>query len=92
VNWASPHPAAQALQQPVALKTASHIKAEMVDSLATALADLGIARPGDPTAATALTIVLTDDYLHPDLAALNQQQINRQQPWLLVNPWAVCSG
>jgi ribosomal protein S12 methylthiotransferase accessory factor len=80
----APAQAVQALQQPVALKTAgSRIKTEMVDSLATALADLGIALQEDPTA---LTIVLTDDYLHPDLAALNQQQIDRQQPWLLVKP------
>jgi hypothetical protein len=34
----------------------------------------------------ALTIVLTDDYLHPDLATLNQQHLHRQQPWLLVKP------
>jgi ribosomal protein S12 methylthiotransferase accessory factor len=36
--------------------------------------------------AVALTIVLTDDYLHPDLATLNQQHLDRQQPWLLVKP------
>jgi len=83
----APAQAAQALQQPVALKTAGNrISAEMVDMLATALRDLGIPAQSAPNADTTLTIVLTDDYLHPDLAALNQHQIDIQQPWLLVKP------
>lgn len=33
-----------------------------------------------------LTIVLTDDYLHPDLAAINQAALASGQPWVLVKP------
>jgi len=33
-----------------------------------------------------LTVVLTDDYLHPDLEAFNQQALKSQSPWMLVNP------
>ncbi|WP_413172613.1 TOMM precursor leader peptide-binding protein [Anabaena azotica] len=32
------------------------------------------------------TIVLTDDYLHPQLAEFNQQALKSQSPWMLVNP------
>ncbi|WP_223422336.1 TOMM precursor leader peptide-binding protein [Tateyamaria pelophila] len=32
------------------------------------------------------TIVITDDYLHPELPRINQQFIDDQQPWLLVKP------
>lgn len=33
-----------------------------------------------------LTIILTDNYLHPDLESINQQALVLQKPWLLVNP------
>ena len=83
----APAQAAQALGQPVSLKTAGdRIPAAMVDLLTTALQDLGVpVHPAD-SEAVALTIVLTDDYLHPDLARFNQQHLDRQQPWLLVKP------
>ncbi|MBR8833305.1 MAG: TOMM precursor leader peptide-binding protein [Stigonema ocellatum SAG 48.90 = DSM 106950] len=33
-----------------------------------------------------LTVVLTDDYLHPKLDEFNQQALQSQSPWMLVNP------
>ena len=33
-----------------------------------------------------LTIILTDNYLHPDLESINQQALASHKPWLLVNP------
>jgi ribosomal protein S12 methylthiotransferase accessory factor len=33
-----------------------------------------------------ITIVLTDDYLHPELEEFNQQALHAQAPWFLVNP------
>ncbi|MFM6896635.1 MAG: adenylate cyclase, partial [Microcystis panniformis] len=33
-----------------------------------------------------LTIILTDNYLHPDLDSINQQALASHKPWLLVNP------
>ncbi|WP_016951293.1 TOMM precursor leader peptide-binding protein [Anabaena sp. PCC 7108] len=33
-----------------------------------------------------LTVVLTDDYLHPNLEEFNQQALKSQSPWMLVNP------
>jgi bacteriocin biosynthesis cyclodehydratase domain-containing protein len=33
-----------------------------------------------------LTIILTDDYLHPNIAEVNQQAIVSKTSWLLVNP------
>ncbi|GAX34651.1 TOMM precursor leader peptide-binding protein [Nodularia sp. NIES-3585] len=33
-----------------------------------------------------ITVVLTDDYLHPQLEAINQQALKSQTPWMLVNP------
>ncbi|MBD2629267.1 TOMM precursor leader peptide-binding protein [Trichormus variabilis] len=32
------------------------------------------------------TVVLTDDYLHPQLEEFNQQALKSQSPWMLVNP------
>jgi len=83
----APAVAAQALQQPVTLKTAGNrISEGMLDILATALRDLGI--PVQPAEAEdiAFTVVLTDDYLHPDLATLNQHHVKTGQPWMLVKP------
>lgn len=82
----APTVAAKALQQPVHLKTVGNrISEGMVDILGTALRDLGIPlHPSDTDAA--LTVVLTDDYLHPDLAPLNRHQVETGQPWMLVKP------
>ncbi|NET02611.1 MAG: TOMM precursor leader peptide-binding protein [Sphaerospermopsis sp. SIO1G1] len=33
-----------------------------------------------------LTIIITDDYLHPNLEEFNQQALASQQPWILVKP------
>ncbi len=33
-----------------------------------------------------LTVVLTDNYLHPNLDELNQQALKTQTPWMLVKP------
>ena len=83
----APAQAARALQHPVTIQTAGdRIPPAMVDLLTTALQDLGVpVNPAD-SAEAAFAIVLTDDYLHPDLAHRNQRQIDRQQPWLLVKP------
>ncbi|MCB1743244.1 MAG: TOMM precursor leader peptide-binding protein, partial [Gammaproteobacteria bacterium] len=40
----------------------------------------------DPRSATPLLVVMTDDYLHPDLADINQQMLEQGRPWLLVKP------
>lgn len=85
----APTVAVQALQQPVMLTTAGENISEVtVAALATALRDMGIAvqNPTDAGASAALNIVLTDDYLQPELAALNKQALERQQTWLLVKP------
>ena len=83
----APAQAAQSLQQPVTLKTAGTlISQDIVDILSTTLQSLGL--PVQPTDSndSVLTIVLTDDYLHPDLATHNQHQLQTQQPWMLVKP------
>ncbi|MDT9276474.1 MAG: TOMM precursor leader peptide-binding protein [Limnospira sp. PMC 737.11] len=82
----APAVAAQALKQPVTLKTVGNrISEGMVDILGAALRDLGI--PLQPTEAeAALAIALTDDYLNPDLAPLNRHQVETGQPWILVKP------
>ena len=33
-----------------------------------------------------LNIVITNNYLHPDLAAINQMAVTHMQPWLLIKP------
>lgn len=83
----SPAVAAPALHQPVTLKTAgTRISEGMIAILSTALGDLGIPLQPAASTAAALTIVLTDDYLHPDLEILNQHQLQTGQPWVLVKP------
>uniref|UniRef100_B8HTZ0 YcaO domain-containing protein n=1 Tax=Cyanothece sp. (strain PCC 7425 / ATCC 29141) TaxID=395961 RepID=B8HTZ0_CYAP4 len=43
--------------------------------------------PGDRYNSTHnLQVVLTDDYLQPELSQINQQALETQQPWLLVKP------
>lgn len=85
----APPVAAQGLQQPVTLTTVGENISEVtVAALATALRDAGIPvqNPTDVGSSAALNIVLTDDYLQPELAAINQQALERQQTWLLVKP------
>ena len=83
----APAQAARALRQPVRLQTAGNrITPAMVDLLSAALGELGVPVQAADSEEIALTIVLTDDYLHPDLAHINQQQLQRQQPWLLLKP------
>lgn len=83
----APAIAARGLQQPVALTAVGNrISETTAAAMAAALQNLGIAVPTLEAANPTLTIVLTDDYLHPDLAALNQQKIQLRQPWMLVKP------
>lgn len=85
----APPVAAQGLQQPVTLtKVGDNISEVTVAALASALRDMGIPvqNPTDAGAAAALNIVLTDDYLQPELSAINQQSLERPQTWLLVKP------
>ncbi|MGK7939731.1 MAG: TOMM precursor leader peptide-binding protein [Crocosphaera sp.] len=83
----APAMAAQALQQPVTIKTVgTRINEKMVDILATALQDLGVSVHSSDSSNLALTIVLTDDYLHPELETLNQKMVETGQPWLLLKP------
>lgn len=84
------HPtvAAQGLQQPVSLTAVGRIGEEMLTALATTLGDMGIVvqKAEEESAPTTLNVVLTDDYLHPELAAINQQALEAQQTWLLIKP------
>ncbi|WP_414567366.1 TOMM precursor leader peptide-binding protein [Nostoc sp. CCY 9925] len=85
----APPVAAQGLQQSVTLTTVGkNISEVTVAALATALRDMGIPVQNFPDASCsiALNIVLTDDYLQPELATINQQALERQQTWLLVKP------
>ncbi len=47
-----------------------------------ALNDAGIATASKGS----MQVVVTDNYLHPELAALNEQSIADQRPWLLIKP------
>ncbi|MBU7586023.1 MAG: TOMM precursor leader peptide-binding protein [Nostoc sp. TH1S01] len=75
-----PTPAAQRLQSvSVAVKTCGSLHQ---NELIVILKSLGIqiADTGD------ITIVLTDDYLNPELEEFNKQALHSHTPWLLVNP------
>jgi bacteriocin biosynthesis cyclodehydratase domain-containing protein len=56
--------------------------------LAQALQALGISATGDDAATEPpdLTLVLTDDYLRPELQAFNQQALDAALPWLPIKP------
>nr|ACA04483.1 TenD [Nostoc spongiaeforme var. tenue str. Carmeli] len=85
----APTVAAQGLKQPVTLTTVGENISEVtVAALATALRDMGIPvqNASDIGSSAALNIVLTDDYLQPELAAINKQALQSQQTWLLVKP------
>jgi ribosomal protein S12 methylthiotransferase accessory factor len=51
-------------------------------ALNTLLRESGVAAAGDPC----LHIVLTDDYLRPELAAINELRLSDGKPWLLARP------
>ncbi|KOR36796.1 MULTISPECIES: TOMM precursor leader peptide-binding protein [Planktothricoides] len=85
----APPVAAAALRQPVTLTTVGENISEVtVAALTTALQDIGISvqSPTAEDSATALNVVLTDDYLQPELTKINKQALERQQTWLLVKP------
>jgi oxazoline/thiazoline synthase len=48
-------------------------------------AGIELARPGSAGDA-ALTVVITDDYLRPELAEINERQLRLGAPWLLAKP------
>ncbi|NEO84078.1 MAG: TOMM precursor leader peptide-binding protein [Spirulina sp. SIO3F2] len=84
----TPSLAAQALQQPIRLhRVGDRIGDTTFTAMAAALQQAGLSICTDTAdAGAAITVVLTDDYLHPDLAALNEQQLGSGHPWLLVKP------
>lgn len=85
----APPVAAAALEQPVTLTTVGENISEVtVAALTTALQNIGISvqPPTAEDSATALNVVLTDDYLQPGLAKINKQALESQQTWLLVKP------
>lgn len=84
-----PKVAAQALKQSVALtRVGESISEVTLVALATALRELGIKvhLSEEDEASAVLNIVLTDNYLQPELAKINQQALESKQPWLLVKP------
>jgi bacteriocin biosynthesis cyclodehydratase domain-containing protein len=75
------------MRQPVSIRTAGErIQQDTVDLLSNTLLGLGVTVCPTENEGIAITVVLTDDYLQPALAEVNQQQITRQQPWLLLKP------
>ncbi len=76
------------MRQPVTLTPVGNISEVTVASLTTALRDIGISvqTPTEAGSPTALNVVLTDDYLQPELAKINKQALESQQTWLLVKP------
>ncbi|MGM3305045.1 TOMM precursor leader peptide-binding protein [Anabaena sp. WFMT] len=76
----APIVAAQRLQSAkVAVKTFGSFPSDDLINILKSL-HIQVADDGD------FTVVLTDDYLHPQLKAFNQQALNSQSPWMLVNP------
>ncbi|MBD2562723.1 MULTISPECIES: TOMM precursor leader peptide-binding protein [Nostoc] len=63
----------------VAVKTCGSLHAEDFIAILKSL-QIQVADEGD------FTVVLTDDYLHPNLDEFNQQALQSQSPWMLVNP------
>jgi ribosomal protein S12 methylthiotransferase accessory factor len=59
------------------------------DAATNALRDAGlsvISEPVDMAPTTDLSVVLCDDYLHPDLAAVDEAHRRAGRPWLLAKP------
>lgn len=63
----------------VAVKALGSVSAEDLIAVLESL-QIQVADEGD------LTVVLTDDYLNPDLDKFNQQALKSQSPWMLVKP------
>ncbi|MEB3282783.1 MAG: TOMM precursor leader peptide-binding protein [Lyngbya sp.] len=63
----------------VAVKTFGSVSTENFITMLESL-QIQVAEEGD------LTIVLTDDYLNPELDQFNQQALKSQSPWMLVKP------
>jgi len=63
----------------VAVKTLASAAAEDLIAVLESL-QIQVADEGD------LTVVLTDDYLNPELDKFNQQALKSQSPWMLVKP------
>ncbi|EKF00813.1 TOMM precursor leader peptide-binding protein [Tolypothrix sp. LEGE 11397] len=85
----APPVAAQGLKQSVKLTAVGdNISQVTVAALTTALRDIGITvqNAQDADSSVAINIVLTDDYLQPELATINQEALKSQQTWLLVKP------
>ncbi|WP_031292982.1 TOMM precursor leader peptide-binding protein [Leptolyngbya sp. Heron Island J] len=59
--------------------------APFIKELIATLQDLKVQIISDSNQAD-LTVVLTDDYLHPNLADFNSQALQNGHPWLLVKP------
>jgi len=77
---AEPAAAARALARARATLTA--VGGMKTEVLAGSLADLGISAGSDGD----ISIILTEDYLHPDLDALNAARLHDRKPWLLARP------
>ncbi|NER79970.1 MAG: TOMM precursor leader peptide-binding protein, partial [Leptolyngbya sp. SIO1D8] len=76
----------QAEQQLKTIKVAvKSFGSASIEALITALEALKIQVISHPDQAD-LTVVLTDDYLHPNLAEFNGQALQTGRPWLLVKP------
>jgi ribosomal protein S12 methylthiotransferase accessory factor len=88
----APTLAAQALQQQeVTLTVVGNISDSTAAVLTQALRSTGVTvqapqSNGQAPASPALQVVLTDDYLQPQLTEINQQAQATGQPWLLLKP------
>ena len=74
-------------QTTVYTATVGNVSTELLNE---ALTEIGIkTRPWEPEgdrSDNSLLVVLTDDYLQPELADINQKAIANNQPWLLAKP------
>ncbi|MEM7712286.1 MAG: TOMM precursor leader peptide-binding protein [Cyanobacteria bacterium P01_A01_bin.68] len=84
----APTVAARGLQQQqvILTKVGEGISEVTTASLTAALRETGVFIQTQAVASPALQVVLTDDYLQPQLAEINQQALSTGQPWLLVKP------
>ncbi|MEO8903484.1 MAG: TOMM precursor leader peptide-binding protein [Polyangiaceae bacterium] len=73
--------AAQGLRRSVAVQVLAGTNVHP-DVIASALAGAGLRVDQD----AALRVVVTDDYLTPELASLNANRIRTERPWLLLKP------
>lgn len=77
-------------QQEVALEGIGKIGNLTMASLAEALRETGVCIQTQPqngkSPTAALQVVLTDDYLQPQLSEINQKYLSTNQPWMLVKP------